>query len=379
MIRILIAALFLLTCSTVSVGAEPAYLEAYKASNAAYEQGDLTAAINLAETAWREAEKEIGADNKTSILAYNFASMVLYVDPKRAIEPLQRALAIAGPYSEQFAAEPAELMLAYASAVQEDATRKQKSEFLKFLTTFDKENTASASELLAKAWFRAAAIYQVRKRFFAAEKAAKRSVELFDEFVPNDIRSRASVRIIAVAAMVSAPMLRKSRSKEALALLNEAIDFFGPQPRLETYDSVLGLAIAWKSAIATKANLVGVSDAALSELGVRVPRKGQTRNPGKDISSTDNICTVNWISAEPPEYPVGMLRQGVFGSVFIGYRLSDDGKVKDKRVLGEAPYGTPFADAALEAMDKWRAEPKQYPSEVCEPYHTVSFKYQFSR
>ena len=105
--------------------AQKEHVVQYKAYNAALETGDMIAAAEHAEAAWRMAETELGDNPTTAVLAYNYASMMYYAQPVNAIEPLKRVIAITGPSDPQFGAEEPGIMLAYIEAATDSAPRKK--------------------------------------------------------------------------------------------------------------------------------------------------------------------------------------------------------------------------------------------------------------
>jgi len=75
----------------------------------------------------------------------------------------------------------------------------------------------------------------------------------------------------------------------------------------------------------------------------------------------------------PPEYPALAQTAGVQGKVVLQVRLKADGTVQVERALEGQPA---LVDAAMAAVQKWRAKPEQINGKNVEVVSTVSFEFQ---
>ena len=89
---ILLSGLFLLSFNAHALD----YKAEYKAYNAAIEAGDEAEAIKRAEAAWQAAETELGDNQTTAILAYNYASLIYDKQPEKTTAAINRVMALTG-------------------------------------------------------------------------------------------------------------------------------------------------------------------------------------------------------------------------------------------------------------------------------------------
>jgi hypothetical protein len=68
----------------------------------------------------------------------------------------------------------------------------------------------------------------------------------------------------------------------------------------------------------------------------------------------------------------------MIGAVFLGYRLGEDLKVTDARVLAEVPVAK-FGDAAVKAVSEWRAKALPGGDPVCYRNLTTSILFVLER
>jgi TonB family protein len=74
-----------------------------------------------------------------------------------------------------------------------------------------------------------------------------------------------------------------------------------------------------------------------------------------------------------PSYPTLAQRAGVHGLVTLQVKLTKDGRVEVQKVLGGEPV---LADAAIDAVKRWRAKPVWVRGKLCEVISTVKFDFQ---
>ena len=77
-----------------------------------------------------------------------------------------------------------------------------------------------------------------------------------------------------------------------------------------------------------------------------------------------------------PSYPSLAQRAGIHGFVTLQVRLRKDGRVEVQKVLEGEPA---LADAAIDAVQRWRAKPARLNGKPCEVLSTVKFDFQLPR
>lgn len=74
-----------------------------------------------------------------------------------------------------------------------------------------------------------------------------------------------------------------------------------------------------------------------------------------------------------PSYPPLAQRAGVHGVVLLQVKVTKDGHVEVQKVLEGEPV---LADAAIDAVKRWRAKPAWLKGKQCEVISTVKFDFQ---
>jgi TonB family protein len=74
-----------------------------------------------------------------------------------------------------------------------------------------------------------------------------------------------------------------------------------------------------------------------------------------------------------PAYPALAQRAGIHGVVLLQVKLTNDGRVEVQKVLEGEPV---LADAAMDAVKRWRARPAWIKGKPCEVISTVKFDFQ---
>src|SRR5437588_6565759 len=77
-----------------------------------------------------------------------------------------------------------------------------------------------------------------------------------------------------------------------------------------------------------------------------------------------------------PSYPALAQRAGIHGFVTLEVKLTKDGRVEVQKVLEGEPV---LADAAIDAVKRWRARPARVKGKQCEVISTVKFDFQLPR
>jgi len=80
-------------------------------------------------------------------------------------------------------------------------------------------------------------------------------------------------------------------------------------------------------------------------------------------------------SGSAPVYPAKLKSEGISGLVTVEYDVSDEGKVRNLRVIASEPPGL-FDDAALRAVASWQFRP-QIRDGVAEPVLGLTSKLEF--
>ncbi len=77
-----------------------------------------------------------------------------------------------------------------------------------------------------------------------------------------------------------------------------------------------------------------------------------------------------------PSYPALAQRAGIHGFVTLQVKLTKDGRIEVQKVLEGEPV---LADAAIDAVKRWRARPAWLKGKQCEVISTVKFDFQLPR
>src|SRR5215472_2414677 len=77
-----------------------------------------------------------------------------------------------------------------------------------------------------------------------------------------------------------------------------------------------------------------------------------------------------------PSYPALAQRAGIHGFVTLQVKLTKEGRVEVQKVLEGEPA---LADAAIDAVQRWRAKPARLNGKPCEVISTVKFDFQLPR
>ncbi len=337
--RFLISCLFIITLVFTPVqpaNAQKEHVKFFKQFNKALETGDDAAATEVGERAWRTAEEELGDNQTTAILAYNYAAHIYAVTPEQAIEPLERAIAIVGEGSGLFGAEPPALMLAFVRAVANDDDKKMKSGLRDRLEAFDTQNE-DLTLLSGRGWLHVTRYEMDRKRYSQADDAATAALRHFAAF--RELSPREYVN--ALLARGISKVAGSQRSNDDLIDANidftEAIEMFPPQQDIESFDPLLAAAVAWNAAVRSAA---ASDNPGRAQLGSRFRR---------DPPELDGIAYVKWAEPNPlyldcefqwakrdaPRFPASASNRGYLGAVLVGYHI-DGVKVAEARILAHA-------------------------------------------
>lgn len=356
--KILFATLLtlLVSVSTSPAEASDKHLEAYRNYKAALEMGDNEAVKLYAREAWRAAEKELGDHQTTAILAYNYANWVYGIDPEIAIEPLKRVIAIAGEDNDLFGADLPIIMLRYCEANIALDDDKSAHNILRKLMESKRKEGLPFSIVAARAW-RELAFHEIdQERFDRAERYAQRAERHIQEAAPDQLQVVISILYANGLALVAGGKRSKQDVEDAYWYFNRAVGLFPPQKDIETLNPLLAKVLAWRSATV----VAGRSDAYMKNTRSPKIQESDTLKYANIVWQTpkpeNDVCELSWEERIPPGYPKKELRKGTVGAVLLGYNITDNGLVKDARILAEVPGKTGFGEEALASTKEWRLE-----------------------
>jgi len=332
------------------VAAAADYAEEYRQYNEALAAGEQDAATVHGFAAWKGAEAALGDHRTTAILAYNYGQQVLFEAPSEALPALQRAKELLDSGVAALPVEDLDVYLAYAVMVT-GGGRKSDAEALRVaLAARDSAGIPPAYEI-ARIWLELSLNDVGRSKLSEAISGAARAERMFAETAPQAYRQRGlAIMVQGMSKLIPEP--RSSLTiKAAHADFLRAWRLFPTQKDIDTFDSVFAKIIAWDYA----AHVAYVNlryDESLTP-GDVLPHTFSNLPPILENSTWEKQCAHLWEERKPPKYPREALRRGSLGSVFIGYHLTEDGRVRDARVLAEVPSGK-FAAAVLKSMQEWR-------------------------
>ncbi len=348
----------------VFLSAQPAladYKADYKSYLAALEAGDLAAAAEAGERAWRAAETELGDHKTTAILAFNFANTVAAQNPAKAIEAYERALALVDRGVSDLSQGEVEIAL--------------------LGSRFDRDPSASAARALREALDRYRTAGEPAtdrtiagwRRLALSELGGRSRNPTLDEvdgylgeaerIAPPDKRRLAEAQVVAGVGRIAGAKRSDRDIAEAVVLFDRAIAQFPPQAGIDSFDPLLATALAWRGSVKSLISSSG-SDP-FFKTGSRIAVTDDLRKAyeeaeaGYDLNGEASFfagspaaCAVEWAERKPPPYPRGAVIRSSVGTVLIGYDLDETGV--DRAVLLADLYGTGFGEAAIKAMDAWR-------------------------
>ena len=351
----LIISIFIFAAHPNAAHAQKEHVKYYKQFNEALEAGDLAAAAEAGERAWRAAETELGDNQTTAVLAYNYAAQIYFPAPDKAIEPLERVIEIVGEGNDMFGAEAPALMLAFARNATSDE-RRNVDDLRARLEAHDAQNTETTL-LSARGWYAVGSYELGRRRFRNAVDAlsnAMRHFESFHNFVPLEIATTLIARGIGYVA-------GKNRKNDDIVAanfdFNDAIALFPAQSSIETFDPLLATAVAWDAvsgAAATSDNVAGLSPG--TNFNRKRPElKGDELVKWAGPRPSYAECDFQWKPRRRPRFPTADAVRDTIGGVFLGYHIEGT-KVVGARVLAEVPERSQFGERALSAVSNWELE-----------------------
>lgn len=365
-------ALLLAARSASSTEEEP-YLVEYRAYNEALAAGDGHAAVTHALAAWQAAENALGDHKLTAILAYNYGRLILFDDSENARTSLRRAREL---HEAGVADLSANEVLLYSNYAEFSASRFKRREANRLRETLEtiEAGAAEANPDLAAMWLSLASSDIAAERFRKAQKSAARAEAAILSATPESSHSLAAAILFGGVARVVPYPRTVDDVQAAHNEFRRARRLFPSQESLESFDPMLAKVLAWDSATNAALRTLGLDDYpdhADSETGEALPLP-PLFDPNQDAPL--DCGEVEWLEREAPRFPSDALRQGTIGAVFVGYRLGDDLRVRDARVLAEVPNDE-FGDEVLEVMAKWRVKELPPGGPACYRNLTTHFRF----
>lgn len=349
-VSVLLAALPVLAASASAADDEP-YLVEYRAYNAALESGDREAAATHGLAAWQAAEESLGNHRLTGILAYNYGRLMTFSASDEAAASLRRARELADLGVADLPEPALQLYLGYAEFATSRFKRKPANRLREALDAVGMADETLIRDV-APMWLKLA-LHDVDTRQYrkAIESAANAETAIRKAY-PDASRGLVEAILFGAIARI-APSPRTIENLEAATdQFDRARRLFPPQEDLDTFDPLLAQVLAWHH----------VTWEALQALYVK---KGREQADSEDDESSPapplfqrneslECGDFEWEERQPPRYPAGALHDGYFGAVMLGYRLGDDLKPHDARILAEVPSGERFGKVSLAALSEWR-------------------------
>ncbi|HXI86286.1 MAG TPA: energy transducer TonB [Parvularculaceae bacterium] len=335
--------------SVLFIAAASAATATYKAEFDQYvralDKGDDRAAAEHGKAAWLAAEKELGDNGVTAILAYNYGKLVIFNNPTEAQGALKRAKQLQDAGVADLPTSELAVYLAFDDFAMRDDRIDTADAMRKTLLAARKTDEEQPPEY-GLMWLRLANADLRGERYEKARASAAEAEKLLN--LPNLYRQKAIAIMVGGAARLL-PVPRKVADVEAAH--NEflrAIALFPPQKDLDSFDPTFAQALAWNT----------TALAALKDLGGRdFDHANDSPCKEDDCKSFVNEktlkeCGLEWDQYHPPDYPRKPQQKGYIGAAILGYHLGDDLAVHDARILAEVPQNM-FGGAVLAAAKQW--------------------------
>lgn len=356
--------------ATASAAEDPTYLAEYKLYMQALKQQDLEGATAHGKAAWRAAEAELGDNELTAVLAYNYGQLVLFDDTESAVEALRRADELQKSGVADLPASELRLYLAYAEFRVGGGKRRQANELREALKQVEAEGAAAND--LATMWLQLAWSDINGGSYKHAIESASKAETAINASAPENYHAKAEAILIGGVAT----LLPRRRTIEDILNANRefarARELFPLQKDLEGFDHTLAQILAWNVAAYSALLTFKNYDIDLIDLPTASRIKVKSRTDKDDIGEflwidmntifdkkrANEECLIHWADRKIPKYPKSELNRGTIGAVLIGYNFGNGLNLLDPRILAEAPAASDFGESVLKAMADWRlAEP----------------------
>ncbi|WP_375203413.1 energy transducer TonB [Hyphococcus sp.] len=346
---------------------EKLYLAEYKLYTEALGARDVAAAEIHGHAAWQAAEAELGENNLTGILAYNYGNLVLFSAPEKAASALHRAEELRAAGIADLSAEELALRIAFSDfAAAENAKDKRRE--LRAILMSDAVQALPPSEDTARIWLRLASADVASDNFDDAVISAAEAEAAYSVLGAHEYRQRAR----ALLLLGIATMFKDKAIADDVLLANKnfakAGRLFPPQGNIETFDPILATILAWNDA--AYALLESKYDFQKKRRDTYTGSRIKLNLPENDISDPSKFapfdydaifpdskspedCKIVWAKRDPPKYPLNANYRGYVGSVLVGYSLGSDLIAHNPVILAEVP-GKVFGEATLASVAEWR-------------------------
>jgi TonB family protein len=220
------------------------------------------------------------------------------------------------------------------------------------------------------------ATYDVKEeQYREARESAARAESVVRLVAPDSTYALAEAILLGAVARL-APYPRTAEDiRAARDGFDRAIRLFPPQKDLDSFDPLLAKLLAWDMAAGSLGETLGIEGDRDDESTASPPRP-----PLFEYQQDASVecADVEWVERHAPAYPTRALREGMNGAVFLGYRLDEDLKVKDARVLAEVPVAK-FGEMAVRALAEWQAKAMPSGDPVCYRNLTTSILFVIER
>lgn len=344
----------MLAATASAADAEP-YLVEYRAYIAALGSGDGEAAVRHGLAAWKAAEKALGNHRLTGVLAYNYGRLVTFSASDAAAAPLHRARELADMGVADLPDAALQLYLSYAEFATSGFEDKRADRLREALDTIGLEDEALIRDV-APMWLQLASHDVTAKEYRKAVESSANAEAAIMKAFPDSVRGLAEAIALGAIARIT-PRYRTTEDFEAASVqFDRARRLFPPQEDLESFDPLLAQIMAWH-------HVTWSARHSLFKAEGREPPETESDDDAPapplfqhQLDDSSECGTPEYLERTAPRYPPGALRQGYLGAVMVGYRLGDDLKVHDARLLAEVPSDGKFGAAALEAVSEWRVK-----------------------
>jgi hypothetical protein len=342
----LAASLSMVAARASAADAEP-YRAEYRAYDAAMEAGDEETAARHGLAAWKAAEQALGDHRLTGILAYNYGRLIILTATEQALAPLRRASALQRAGVVELAPDTLRLYLSYAEFVASGFGEEPADDLREALNTVGLQDE-SLIHHVAPMWLKLTVEEFSAEEYRNAEVSAAKAEAAILKADPNASRELAKVILLGAVASLGQTRPDRYTFQAAKEQFDRARRLFPPQKDLESFDPLLAQVMAWHRA----------SRRALrKEMGWAPPDSGPAPPLFQYQADGSLECDdFEWEEQPSPHYPPGAVLHRYYGVVVVGYRLGEDLRVHDARVLAEIPAGEQFGEFSLAALSEWRAK-----------------------
>lgn len=328
-------------CGSVQA-AEPHVVE-YSAYRRAFEAGDVAAALRHGENAWSEAERALGDDPTTAVLAYNYARLAFAfpASAERAQQAYERALSLSERGIGDLSTRDVRIGLAEVRLIRQQSDGAAADDLARLLTE-RRESGQLPSDLSAHAW-KTLAIARMRDMrhdevLAYADIAAAEAAAL----QPPDQQVQVDALVLGAMARLSrlGPEKDQTLINQAIDRLDRVIALYPAQAGIDGFDPLLAKALMWRASVQA---MVGVE-----RDPVDLPSLIRMQ-PGSRPSGCPDLAGL--LSRTDLVYPQNALDAGRVGAVLVGLDFNGTG-VERVVVLAE-PAGTGFGAATEESLQHW--------------------------